>query len=169
MNNIKYMKYIFKHKYHVAKECFKLGMYWRGLTHDLSKFLPFEWNAYKNFFYGEYRAYSEFGAGIKYEFDCWSISKEGVKESFDYAWLNHIHKNKHHWQYWVLRYDDGSKIPLSMPDKYIKEMVCDWVGAGIAITGKREADKWYETNKDKMQLHDTTRVKVETLLKKLFK
>ena len=169
MNNIKYLKYLLKHKYHVAKECFKLGMYWRGITHDLSKLCPTEWNAYRNYFYGEYQEYSKFSTGLKIEFDCWPISKEGVKEAFDYAWLNHIHRNKHHWQFWVLRYDDGTKNPLPMPPKYVKEMVCDWVGAGIAITGKREADKWYQENKHKMNLHPVTRELAEQILYKAFK
>jgi hypothetical protein len=97
------------------------------------------------------------------------VSEHTKKEDFDYAWLRHIHKNKHHWQHWVLRYDDGQKIPLRMPDKYIKEMVCDWIGAGIAITGKREADKWYAANKDKMNLNIFTQIQVEYYLKKAFK
>jgi hypothetical protein len=163
MNNIKYLKYLIKHKYFVTRECFKKGLYWRGLVHDLSKFLPKEWNAYRNYFYGTYMPYGDFGS-IKYEFDCWSISKEGVSEAFDYAWLNHQHKNKHHWQYWVLRNDDGTTVALQMPHQYATEMFCDWIGAGLAITGKKEFYLWYDANKHKMILHEATRKFVEDLI-----
>lgn len=30
------------HKWLVMKHCFRLGLYWRGLTHDLSKYMPSE-------------------------------------------------------------------------------------------------------------------------------
>ena len=38
----KHFKTICIHKYYVAKYCFKLKLYWRGITHDLSKFHPIE-------------------------------------------------------------------------------------------------------------------------------
>ena len=168
MNNIKYLKYLLKHKYYVAKECFKQGLFWRGLVHDLSKFSPLEWKAYRNYFYGEYIEYNRFPQMAKYEFDCWAVSKEGVSEAFDYAWLNHQHKNPHHWQHWVLKEDSGNVKIMRMPTQYAVEMVCDWIGAGIAITGKREANLWYEKNKDKMQLHEETRILVEGVLADAF-
>jgi hypothetical protein len=165
--DIQYLKFIIKHKYFVTRECFKMGLYWRGLVHDLSKFLPKEWIAYRNYFYGTYKPYEQFSSGLKYEFDCFKISKEYIEQQLDYAWLNHQHKNKHHWQYWVLRQDSGVTIALEMPDVYIKEMVCDWIGAGLAITGKREFKQWYADNKNKMKLHKNTRDKVESLLNKI--
>ena len=33
---------ITEHKIMVARHCFKVGMYWQGLTHDLSKYSPSE-------------------------------------------------------------------------------------------------------------------------------
>lgn len=41
------------------------------------------------------------------------------------------------------------------------EMVCDWIGAGLAITGKRDVQGWYAKNKAKMQLHPNTRAWIE--------
>ena len=38
----KHLFKIFKHKYFVCKYCFKTGLYWRGIVHDLSKFHPKE-------------------------------------------------------------------------------------------------------------------------------
>jgi hypothetical protein len=36
---IKYLNYLLRHKWYVGIECFKKGLIWRGLVHDLSKFL----------------------------------------------------------------------------------------------------------------------------------
>ncbi len=33
---------ITEHKLMVARHCFRVGMYWQGLTHDLSKYTPAE-------------------------------------------------------------------------------------------------------------------------------
>jgi hypothetical protein len=36
----KYFRYVFRQRWYVFVECVKLGIVWRGLVHDLSKFLP---------------------------------------------------------------------------------------------------------------------------------
>lgn len=41
----KHFKTIVKHKWYVMKFCFKCGLYWRGLVHDLSKFSFAEFSA----------------------------------------------------------------------------------------------------------------------------
>jgi len=53
---------------------------------------------------------------------------------------------------------------LPMPERYVREMVADWMGAGRAITGKWDAPAWYEQNKYKMVLHPDARGLVEALL-----
>ena len=35
-------KTINEHKMLVLQHCFRIGLYWQGLTHDLSKYLPSE-------------------------------------------------------------------------------------------------------------------------------
>ena len=60
--------------------------------------------------------------------------------------------------------DRGDVIPLKMPEKYICEMVADWMGAGKAITGKWDVIIWYNSNKQNIILHDNTRKFVEHLL-----
>ncbi|KPK66807.1 MAG: hypothetical protein AMS21_00930 [Gemmatimonas sp. SG8_38_2] len=129
-----------RHKWYVFIECIKLGLWWRGLVHDLSKFLPSEWFAYANYFYGDV---------------------DGA--AFDIAWLRHQHRNPHHWQYWLLREDSGTVKALEMPYIYAFEMVADWRGAGMA-QGKPDTLAWYEANRGKMHLHKATRVLVEDLL-----
>lgn len=53
--------------------------------------------------------------------------------------------------------------PLKIPTKYVKEMICDWRGAGRA-QGTLDTKAWYEKNGQKMQLHPDTRKEIEILL-----
>lgn len=155
MKHFKYLRYVLIHKWHVLWECCRLGILWRGIVHDLSKFKPSEWKPYADFFYGTYRAESEIPGFAECEYG--EISKEQVSALFDKAWNHHQKRNPHHWQYWELHEDDGGCKRLPMPDKYRKEMIADWIGAGIAITGKREVAEWYKTNYDKIRIHSETR------------
>jgi hypothetical protein len=136
---IKYFKYILRHKYYVFIECAKRGYIWRGLIHDLSKFRPSEFFAYAEHFYG---------------------SKDNQKQ-FDKAWLYHQKRNPHHHQYWVLIQDEELSKIIEMPHKYRVEMLCDWIGAGLAITGKRDIKEWYLKHKSQMSLGYKTRQYVE--------
>ncbi len=90
-----------------------------------------------------------------------------VAQQFDRAWLHHIHCNPHHWQHWVLSQDDGEVKCLEMPTHFAREMVADWIGAGVAQgkTGKTAVLVWYEKNKQSIKLHDRTRELVESLVK----
>jgi len=145
-----YLKYVIRHKWFVFLECRKVGMYWRGVVHDMSKFLPSEFIPYARFFYGRYPKYEVYeGTTLKPPS---GLFKEDVKRHFDKAWLKHIHRNPHHWQYWLLQEVDGPLKIIPMPMKYLKEMLCDWHGAGMAITGKNNTADWYLKNKDKIKL-----------------
>ena len=47
-NTLKHFKLITKHKWVVFKLCCKIGIPWRGLVHDLSKYSPTEfWESVK--------------------------------------------------------------------------------------------------------------------------
>ena len=146
MKYLKYLRYLFKHKWYVFIECCKLGIPFAGIIHDWSKFRPSEFFPYVNYFYGDCDLYGKYG----FYFD-----------AFDFAWLHHQNRNPHHWQYWVLLEDNGTKKVLPMPDRYCREMLADWKGAGKAITGKNETKEWYLKNKDKMDLHPETRRWIE--------
>jgi len=120
-------------------ECIKIGVPLRqAIMHDMSKFLPSEWFPYTNYFYG-----------IK------------DKNSFYYAWFKHQKRNKHHWQWWVLRLDDGGVKAVPMPDKYRREMLADWRGAGKAKGLSDNTKEWYLLNSTKMILHMETRTWIE--------
>ena len=140
-----------------------MGLYWRGLVHDMSKLSPKEFGPYARYFYGKYPDQPEYyGDQRNANFNArW---KGSVQDDFNDAWLNHQHHNPHHWQYWVLKEDDGPQIAIDMPYEYLLEMVCDWRGASKAITGTDNTKNWYIANKDKMILHDITRYVVELLI-----
>ena len=143
--NWQYLKYIARHKWFVLVAGLKFKVsWWRLLIHDYSKFMPVEWTAYREFFYGE--------------------RTPAVKAAFKKAWLHHIHINKHHWNHWTYNDTDGTSV-LEMPDKYIREMLADWFGAGRAIQGKWCAWDWYAEHESKICLHENTRGEVERLLK----
>jgi len=122
-----------------------------SLFHDWTKFLPSEWCAYVDNFY----------------------NKDGSKkpheetEAFSAAWNSHQKRNPHHWQYYVLLQDKGDLIPLEMPEKYAREMLADWIGAGLAINGKNDVHFWYYKNKENIKLHPNTRKFIEKLLSDL--
>ena len=120
------------------------------LNHDESKMNPDEYDAYDAYFYGGNRSFE-------------------VVENFNRAWLLHIHRNPHHWQYWILRNDnpDEGEILIDMPDCYIIEMICDWWSFSWKQENLNEIFKWYEERKDYIKLSSYTRQKVESILNKM--
>lgn len=144
-----YLKYLLRHKAFVFVAGLRIGASpWRTLLHDLSKFAVAEWTPYAKYFYGGYGR----------------NQPPDVQRAFDFAWLHHQKKNPHHWQYWVLREDDGATKLLPMPEKYLLEMVADWMGAGRAITGAWNPNPWYEKNAEKILLAPETRARLVKLL-----
>ena len=150
----KYLRYVILHKWYVLLETIRLGIFVRGLLHDWSKFLPDEWFPYARFFYGPQPKRDRIG----------NYYEPGNASAFDLGWLKHIHRNKHHWQWWVLREGDGETKILPMPDRYRKEMLADWRGAGKAQGYGDNTNAWYQMNKEKMRLHPATRRWIEMML-----
>jgi hypothetical protein len=130
-----YLKYVLEHKKNVFIECWKRGLYIHAFTHDLSKFSPIEFISYAKYFYG--------------------TKEEKAFSNFDHGWLNHQRKNKHHWGYWV----DSSGKALIMPQKYIKQMICDWEAMGRKFG---DTAKWYYLkNKENYILNPITIIYLE--------
>lgn len=160
-----YFKYVLRHKKYVFEMCRQFGLTWRGIVHDLSKFSPAEWGPYVHAFYNPDGSRRD----VRDKTGHYDPTKLG--KAFDAAWLHHIHHNPHHWQHYVLLEDSGAVKPLDMPADCIWEMIADWWGAGRAINGKPENEqpwnrfdelkKWYLANRDKMQMHEHTRRRVE--------
>ena len=121
---LKHLKTILIHKWFVFKECVSCGLIWRGMIHDFSKF-----------------GLTEFISSAKH-FQGNRSSIEAEKEAIGYsnAWLHHKGHNKHHWEYWTDFDDKGNIIVNKIPYKYVVEMICDWIGAGITYN----KEKWTE-------------------------
>ena len=141
-------------------ECFKRGLIWRGLVHDLSKYFPSEFFPYARFFYSTDKKPRRDSTGYYKPTNTGNLK-------FDRAWLKHTRRNKHHWQYWALADDYEGNALFDMPDKYILEMFCDWLGAGRAQGYESgSVDDWYKSNGPKLQLSKKTRAKIENILEK---
>lgn len=161
--HLKYLSYVVRHKWFVLCACWKRGLYWQGVVHDWSKFLPSEWFPYAAFFYGpKLPEWHEVSAGQRMAGYPYELTKTYRSDQFDLAWLKHQHRSPHHWQHWVLREDSGDTKLLRMPHKYVLEMLSDWDGAGRAITGKSGGTSaWYAKNRAKILLHWETRTFVD--------
>lgn len=159
--HIRYLKYVLRHKWFVFKAGIKLGVpLWQLIIHDWSKFLPSEWMPYVRKFYG-----GKYPDRVPSDFEPYALTQGRVDYQFNVAWNHHQKRNPHHWQYWILREDDGNTIALPIPTNYALEMLADWVGAGIAITGRNEVREWYAKNKGKIVLEISTRKFIEEKLK----
>ncbi len=129
----------------------KPGSEWQiDFDHDYSKSNDDEYEAYDAYFYGGNRSYA-------------------VVQAFKRAWLLHIHRNPHHWQYWVLINDepDEGETLLEMPYNYIIEMICDWWSFSWAKHDLAEIFNWYDEHQAYIKLNPRTRETVEDILWKL--
>ena len=112
------------HRHLVRKNCFKMGLYWQGLVHDLSKYTP-----------------AEFLIGARcYQGTRSPNAREREIRGYSTSWLHHKGRNKHHFEYWIdffkkNEYGDGI-VPVPMPDKYIAEMMADRVAASMIYRGE---------------------------------
>ena len=121
---------------------------WENISeHDKSKHSLDEYTGYDAYFYGNNRSHT-------------------VVENFRRAWLLHIHRNPHHWQYWILvcdDYDEG-EIILDMPYKYIIEMICDWWSFSWQKGDLSKIFSWYDEHYEYIKLSPKTRETVENIL-----
>lgn len=119
-NTLLHFKKICVHKFWVAHYCFKIGLYWQGIMHDISKF-----------------SWTEFWESVKYYQGTSSpINVAKADKGYSLAWQHHKGRNPHHYEYWTDKYDEGT-IALKMPYKYVVELICDWLGAGKAYMGDK--------------------------------
>ena len=150
---LSYLKYVLRHKYFVFLSCCHYRLFWRGIIHDWSKFLPDEFSPYAKHFYGGINKGKD-GKGY------YKAEDTNVDPAFDLAWLKHQRRNKHHYQWWVLSTDEEGIKVLEMPLQYRQEMVADWRGAGRA-QGTPDTARWYQAHKGDILLGDDTRKWVE--------
>ena len=131
----KHFKTITQHKWLVLKGCFQVGLYWQGLLHDLSKYMP-----------------SEFLVGAKYYQGTQSPNNAERKAiGYSSAWLHHKGRNKHHLEYWIdydITKDENSRehsgmCGMKMPVKYVCEMFIDRVSASKNYQKEKSERKFF--------------------------
>ena len=135
----RHFKIITKHKIEVMKACFKAGLYWQGVMHDLSKY-----------------SFAEFVSSAKYfQGDGSPIDAEKAEKGYSFAWLHHRGRNLHHWEYWIDNLSKGGQ-PMKIPYKYCVEMICDWIGAGKVYNKEKwnqnETEKFFKLKLSKNEL-----------------
>ena len=117
-NVIKHIKTVSKHRWIVFKLCCKIGLPWRGLVHDLSKFSP-----------------TEFWESVRYYIGVDSPIPEARKiKGYSECYLHHRGRNKHHLDYWI-DFETRTVAPV-IPYKYLAELICDNISAGMVYKGK---------------------------------
>lgn len=121
MKPLQHFKTITKHKILVMAGCFKVGLYWQGLTHDLSKYSP-----------------TEFWIGARYYQGTKSPNAaERAEKGYSEAWIHHKGRNRHHYEYWTdLSRETGRYESIPMPRKYLVEMVMDRRAACLVYEGE---------------------------------
>ena len=78
----------------------------------------------------------------------------------------------HHYEMWVDNFDNyfsGDKLTLiRMPYKYALELICDYLGAGMAYMGKdfsfEKEWQWWLKKRDNCAMHPYTKSFVDTVL-----
>ena len=117
---------ITKHRHRVISHCFRAGIGFQGLFHDLSKYSP-----------------TEFIPGARY-YQGTRSPNERERELFGYsvAWMHHKGRNRHHFEYWN-DLNPKSKMyePVKMPIRFVKEMFCDRVAASKIYQGEKYLDR----------------------------
>jgi hypothetical protein len=57
--------------------------------------------------------------------------------------------------------DTGSTFPIEIPEPQRTELLVDWAATGLARFGRFDVVPFYETNRDRMLFHPTTRLWLE--------
>lgn len=141
------------HRHLVRKGCFRVGLYWQGLTHDLSKYSP-----------------TEFRNGARYYQGTRSPNAaEREDKGYSEAWMHHKGRNRHHWEYWTdmsratLRYES-----VPMPRKYLVEMVMDRRAACMTYQKETYRDdsalRYFEKSRERELMHPETHRQLHYLL-----
>lgn len=150
--HLRYAWVVARHKCFVLVAGLRVGApLWRLLVHDFSKMTRAEWGPYVR----------RFCSGRAGETD-----KEVDPLEFHRAWTHHWHVNPHHWEYWLRLNGECVLKPMPIPEKFAREMVADWMGAGRAYTGHWDVRGWYTANAGRIRLAPETRSFVEALIER---
>jgi hypothetical protein len=144
---------ITRHRHKVIYHCFKAGIFFQGLQHDLSKYTP-----------------TEFFPGVKF-YQGNRSPNEAEREKYGYskAWMHHKGRNKHHFEYWTDYNVKSHQLePIKMPVNYVIEMFCDRVAASKIYMKEKYTDKcpleYFLKAKKRRIIHPETSDFLEKLL-----
>lgn len=141
----KHFKTITHHRRLVRHGCFRVGLYWQGLTHDLSKYSPIE-----------------FWTGVRYyQGNRSPNTAEREDKGYSEAWMHHKGRNRHHYEYWTdMNRETKCYEPVPMPRRYFVEMVMDRRAACMTYQGKAYRDdsalQYFERSREKDLMHPET-------------
>lgn len=153
LHPIKHFGTITRHHNEVFRLCCRAGIPWRGFWHDLSKLSPAE------FFPGA-RFYSDGSHSPTVE--------ERRECGYSRAWMHHMGRNRHHFEYWV-DYRPGEGLrPVEMPPVFFCEMVCDRIAASKIYHGASYTDatalEYFLNQRTKYFIHPNTEAHLEYVL-----
>lgn len=149
----RHFKTITKHRLLVMAGCFRVGLIWQGLTHDLSKYSP-----------------TEFLTGAQYYQGTRSPnSAEREQNGYSVAWMHHKGRNRHHYEYWTdLSLQSRNYEPVPMPRRYLVEMVMDRRAASMTYQGRDYTDassyNYFIKSREKDLMHPQTRRELDHIL-----
>ena len=146
---------ITRHRHLVIRRCWKAGIFWQGLRHDLSKYSPTEFLPGARYYQGN-RSPNE---------------KEREVLGYSVAWMHHKGRNKHHFEYWN-DYNPKEKrvMPVKMPARYLAEMFCDRLAASKVYAGDQYQQdrslRYFQNSNARKRgmLHPETEAKLMELL-----
>ena len=120
MHPFRHFATITRHRHRVIAHCFRVGIGWQGLLHDLSKYSP-----------------AEFWAGARYYQGTRSPNEqERAENGYSLAWMHHKGRNRHHYEYWTDYSLETKQLePMKMPIRYVAEMFCDRLAASKVYRG----------------------------------
>ena len=153
-----HIKTITRHRLHVLEGCFRVGLYWQGLTHDLSKYSP-----------------TEFLIGIRYfQGDKSPNGAERADKGYSEAWMHHKGRNRHHYEYWTdMNLQTRIYEPVRMPRKYLAEQIMDRRAACKVYQGDAYTDasayEYFMSSRERQLMHPENRQELEFLLSMLAK
>lgn len=148
-----HFKTITRHRHQVLKGCFRVGLYWQGLTHDLSKYSPTEFRIGARYYQGNR---SPNGA-------------EREDKGYSEAWIHHKGRNAHHYEYWTdMNLTTRTYTCVPVPRKYFVEMVMDRIAACKTYQGKDyhpgSALEYFDSSREKYLMHEQTRRELSYVL-----
>ncbi len=156
MQIIRHFRTITRHRHKVISHCFRAGIGFQGLFHDLSKYGP-----------------AEFPVGAKY-YQGKRSPNAAEREAIGYssAWLHHKGRNRHHFEYWRdFSETEHKNMPVKMPLRYVMEMFCDRVAASKIYRGRDYTDThpltYFRGGPDRGEMHPETAALIEYLLSML--